>query len=161
MNGAPHSAAWWDSASVDKCKARSGHLGDLVWDGPETNFGARLARTWVLGQEVSFLVKEWQEPASETLLMSPLPPGLLEWSPQNPSLTLVRAMVMLRQRSRDMREEESDACLLCLPATAPCARHSLSVKWGDITTIAHGTGVEIRLDHIRGKARTCARRIGL
>ena len=94
--------------------------------------------------------------------MSPLPPGLLEWSPQNPSLTLVRAMVMLRQRSRDMREEEeSDACLLCLPATAPCARHSLSVKCGDITTIAHGTGVEIRLDHIRGKARTCARPIGL
>ena len=30
MNGAPHSAAWWDASSVDKGKARSGHLGGLV-----------------------------------------------------------------------------------------------------------------------------------
>ena len=60
-----------------------------------------------------------------------------------------------------MREEESDACLFCLPATAPCARHSLSVKWEEITTIPHGTGVEIRLDHTCGKAGTCARSTGL
>ena len=54
LDGVPHSAAWRDSASVDKCKARSGHLGGLVWDGPEGNFGAKLQGTWVLGQEVSF-----------------------------------------------------------------------------------------------------------